>query len=315
MIAGAEPKGTSPVFTTMLPEELNVTVGEKVVLQANVTGVPDPKIEWLFDDDFVKESDGYAISYDGNIASLTIDSVSKDDDALVTCIAENEHGIEESSCDLVVAEKVEKPRLLETIKPVSTTMESEARFSAVLENDENVEVKWYLGDKQLKDRGRHRLLKEEDGRFVLIIENCKLTDRGVVKFIASNAGGESSCTAELMIAEDNSAPGLKQVSDDSVDIFTGDEARLEVLISGNPLPTVDWLRGFKKISENQVKYQIESSDAKNVLIIKDLKLEDAGTYKCIASNRSGENSVTFTVKVKGQSTCPYDVITFDLNRL
>ena len=290
----------APAFTEILPEELNVTVGERIVLQANVNGVPEPKVDWLFDDDILDESSSHVMSYDGSVASLTIEAVSKDDDALITCIAENEHGTVECSCDLLVAELVDRPTFVEVIKPVSTLIESEAKFIAVLESDENVEVRWFLNEKQVKDRGRHRLIKEKNGEFIFIIENCKLTDRGVVKCIASNAGGETSCTAELMIAEDSSAPGLKQVSDNIGEFLSGDDARLEVLISGNPVPTVDWLKGFKKISESQEKYQIESSDAKNVLIIKDLKLEDSGTYKCIASNASGENSLTFTLKVKGK---------------
>ena len=284
----------------MLPEELNVTVGEKVVLQANVSGVPQPKIEWLFDDDVIDESSKHATSYDGSVAFLTIEAVSKEDDSLITCIAENEHGISESVCDLLVADAEDRPAFLKTMKPVSSFIDSDAKFSVVLENGENVEMKWFLNDKQVKDRGRHRLIKEKDGEYVFVIENCKLTDRGVVKCVASNTGGEASCTAELMIAEDSSAPGLKQVSGNIGEFMSGDDARFEVLISGNPVPTVDWLKGFKKISENQEKYQIESSDAKNVLIIKDLKLEDSGTYKCIASNASGENSLTFTLKVKGE---------------
>ena len=299
--AAPEPSGTAPDFTEALPEELNVTMGEKVVLQAKVSGVPEPKVEWLFDDSVIEESPRYVTSYDGSCASLTIEAVSKDDDALITCTAENEHGLSECSCDLLVAEAVDRPVFLEMMKPVSSFIDSEAKFTVVLENDELVEVKWFLNEKQVKDRGRHRLIKEKDGQFVFIIENCKLTDRGVVKCIALNEGGETSCTAELMIAEENSAPGLKQVSDSVGEFLSGEDARLEVLISGIPVPTVDWLKGFKKISENQEKFQIESSDTKNVLVIKDLKLEDSGSYKCIVSNASGENSVTFTLKVKGES--------------
>ena len=294
----------------MLPEELNVTVGEKVVLQASVSGVPQPKIEWLFGDDLVDESSKYVISYDGRVASLTIEAVSKGDDALITCMAENEHGTSECNCDLLVADVEDRPAFVKKMKPVSSFIDSDAKFSVVLENDENVEVKWFLNDKQVKDRGRHRLNREKDGEFVFIIENCKLTDRGVVKCIASNTGGEVSCTAELMIAEDSSAPGLKQVSDNIGEFLSGGDARFEVLISGNPVPTVDWLKGFKKISENQEKYQIESSDTKNVLIIKDLKLEDSGTYKCIASNASGENSLTFTLKVKGECSVSFVLCLF-----
>ena len=271
------------------------------MIQANVTGDPEPKVDWLFDDDIIKGSDDHAINYEGGVATLTIKAIRKEDDALVTCLAVNEHGTVECSCDLLVAEEVEKPNFLETIKPVSILMDCDAKFSVVLENDENVEVKWFLNDKQVKDRGRHCLIKEKDGQFVFMIEKCKLTDRGVVKCIASNEGGEVCCTAELMIGEENSAPGLKQVSENIGEFLSGDDARLEVLLSGSPVPTVDWLKGFKKITANRDKYHIELSETKNVLVIKDLKLEDSGTYKCIASNASGENSMTFTVKVKGES--------------
>ena len=307
-VLGPQPIVAAPEFTTLLPEELNVEIGERVELKTVVTGQPEPKVCWLFDEDLLKNSDRHKFTYDGSVATLVIESVAEVEDALVTCVAKNEAGSAECSCDLFVALKAEAPKFTETVKPVSALLESEAVFSVGLEDSTETGVKWYLNDKLIRDRGRYRLAQEGDGRFLFTIEKCKLTDRGVVKCVASNEGGESTCTAELMVAEENSAPGLKQVTSDVCEFMSGEDGRLELLISGSPVPAVEWLKGFKKIQENKEKYQIESSDTKNTLIIKDLKLEDSGTYKCIASNTGGENSLTFTLKVKG--TVSYGFLIF-----
>ncbi len=136
------------------------------------------------------------------------------------------------------------------------------------------EVKWYINDKLVKDRGRFQLLNEKDGKHSLILTKCKPTDSGIVKCVASSDTGEAICTANIVITEQNSSPVLKEVTDPVCEFLAGTEARLEVLTYGNPDPVINWLKGFKRL-ENKDKYAVEKVENTNALIIKNLKLEDA----------------------------------------
>lgn len=298
-IAAPEPEGIAPEFTTALPEELQASLGEKLEMKVEVTGIPQPKISWLIDEEPLEESEKYLTECDGEAASLVISSVSEDDDALFTCIVENDIGKCECSCDVLVTIPGEGPKFSEILKPMSVLLDEEAEFRVALEDAEETKVTWFVNDKQIKNRGRYRIYEEKNGVFVFVVEKCKLTDCGVVKCVAADEDGEISCTAELMVAEKGSVPVLKAISETVGEFMSGDSAKLEALISGNPT-SIDWLKGFKKLSESSEKYEMEVSENKFALIVKDLKLEDSGTYKCIASNAVGENSLSFTIKVKGK---------------
>ena len=269
-------------------------------MRVEVTGNPKPKISWLIDEELLEESERYVTQFDGEVVSLVISSIGEDDDALFTCVAENEIGKCECSCDVLVAIPGEGPKFNETLKPMSVLLDEEAEFRIAVEDAEEAKVTWFVNDKQVKNRGRYRIYEEKEGAFVFVIEKCKLTDCGVVKCVAADQDGEISCTAELMVTEKGSAPVLKAISETVGEFMSSESARLEVLISGNPT-SIDWLKGFKKLLESSEKYEMEVTENKFALIIKDLKLEDSGTYKCIASNAVGENSLAFTVKVKGKT--------------
>ncbi len=301
MFLGPEAPESVLEFITPLPKEENVCIGDKLELKAVIAAKPPPEVTWLIEEDLLEESERYRTEFDGETAKLVIENVTDADDAVFTCIAENEVGTIECSCDLLVTESQSAPKFVKPVESVTVLLDNEAEFSVQVEGNPEPEVKWFLNEKLLKDRGRFQLIKEKDSRYVFVLGKCKQTDSGIVKCVAKNDAGEVSCTANIVITEQNSAPVLKEITESVCEFLAGSDARLEVLTSGNPEPTVNWLKGFKRLVESKDKYEVEKTQNKNVLIIKNLKLEDAGTYKCLASNQNGDESLVFTVKVKG--TC------------
>ena len=68
-----------------------------------VSGNPDPDITWFRNDkELDKKSKDYVQSYDGKLATLTLEDVMTDDSAEMKVVAENNAGKVESSCKLEV---------------------------------------------------------------------------------------------------------------------------------------------------------------------------------------------------------------------
>ena len=92
-------------------------------------------------------------------------------------------------------------------------------------------------------------------------------------------------------------PTVNEISSACLDVTEGEDIRLEVEVTGNPAPKVEWLRRFKKVIELKNKVNIEREGTKSVLVIKNATLADGDTYKCVALNKCGKTSKNFTVKV------------------
>jgi len=74
-------------------------------------------------------------------------------------------------------------------------------------------------------------------------------------------------------------------------------AMLEVF--GDPVPTVQWFKGFKDLKDEGQRFKIWTDGATNqaVLGIEGLKQEDEGAYRCVLDNGNGEVEHEFSVYV------------------
>lgn len=74
----------------------------------------------------------------------------------------------------------------------------------------------------------------------------------------------------------------------SQEVFEGSAAKLEVRLSGEPEPDIEWFKDEEPIEEGR-NFRIEFDDTDGcVLVINSAKLEDKGMYRCVASNSFGK---------------------------
>ena len=74
-----------------------------------------------------------------------------------------------------------------------------------------------------------------------------------------------------------------------VQVLEGSPAELKCQISGQPKPTVEWLRGNEKVKESE-RIQFVSNNETFSLNFKETELDDEGDYKCVAQNEFGSVS-------------------------
>ena len=337
LLSDKEPEKQAPFFVKSLPKESSVYIGDKITVDVKVSGVPVPEISWLKNEKPVQISDRIKTEFDGTIGSLTIEDADADDDAVYACCATNDSGSITCACEIVVDEPEFAPKFKEGLKSQIIVPGEEAEFMVEVDGNPEPKVEWYHNEKLVKDRGRYQLLKEKNGKLLLIIDKCKELDSGVIKCVAVNKVGECSCSVDLKVQDESEsrpepepkvepkesettskksqakpkeshstskkapaepeAPTIHEISPTKLEVTQGTDVRLEVEITGNPVPKIEWLRGFKKVMELKDKVTIEKEGDKSILVIKNIKSFDADTYKCVATNNRGKDNKSFTVKV------------------
>lgn len=96
----------------------------------------------------------------------------------------------------------------------------------------------------------------------------------------------TSCTFTAKEVEGESPKFLQPLK--SQEVFEGSAAKLEVRITGEPEPDIEWFKDEQPIEEGD-NFRIEFDDTDGcVLVINSAKLEDEGMYRCVASNSLGK---------------------------
>lgn len=138
----------------------------------------------------------------------------------------------------------------------------------------------------------------------LKIVGSKLHDEGNYECFATNDAGKSSSSAMLIVNLMNTRPTWKRKLAD-IDVVEGQQARFVVSIKGHPNPKVVWYKGATKITESP-KYHILELDEEGryCLTINNAVLDDAVSYKCVATNEVGSSSSRAMLNVRKREFAP-----------
>lgn len=97
---------TLPEFSRHL-KDLRCCDGDKVTIQCEIKGFPEPIIFWEKDGvRLISGTDDFSMNYNQNIASLSINHIYHEDEGEYTCIAENNIGRAYSSACIIVCLKL-----------------------------------------------------------------------------------------------------------------------------------------------------------------------------------------------------------------
>lgn len=83
-------------------KNINVTEGESLTLECQISGHPSPVIMWFREDYKIESSIDFQISYEDGRAQLLIREAFAEDSGRFTCTATNEAGTVSTSCYLLV---------------------------------------------------------------------------------------------------------------------------------------------------------------------------------------------------------------------
>ena len=138
----------------------------------------------------------------------------------------------------------------------------------------------------------------------LSITETQADDSGDYKCVVRNDLGSASTEGELTVIKPFAAPEFK-VKLKNCKVTEGEQVQFDVKATGNPQPKIEWFRGSQAIS-NEGRFTIKPGevDEQYSLVIDDTTLDDAGTYKCVASNKEGKATCRGELEVTEKLTAP-----------
>ncbi|XP_076821519.1 myosin light chain kinase, smooth muscle-like isoform X3 [Clavelina lepadiformis] len=280
-----------PEFTAPL-SDISVSESDDVCLRCMVTGIPEPTVKWMYNEEILEAEEGIEITFHDGVAALTLEQATEEDTGLYTCVAVNPEGQSTTTCKVMVktAPKPEK-KLIATSAPKITSpfdeyIRTQEGDSLTLECSYSgypePKVSWTVNDKNV-DNGK---ASYEDGKAKVVISPINSTHGGHIKCTVENVAGKATHEARLYVRSKRVAPAFEKLLPESVDVAEGSEAYFECKVTGHPQPRVSWTRDGRSLSVLSTETSYEDGVAS--VRIRKAGPRDSGRYICTARNLSGE---------------------------
>ena len=310
---------TAPITVkTSLPESIDAVLGEQTTLSVeasgksvrrcshltslfDLTGIPQPKVTWLFNGQPLKSSAKHKIETpkeNPNITTLTITKLDTSDTGRYTAVIDN--GLEkiESQSALTVHAR---PKLESKLEPNLTFNIGEQGQIPIRLSGENNTITWFKDSQPITFDDRVRLITDATNSYQLIIDDLRPEDKGLYSMHIENKGGALDLKTTVTIKEQK--PQLLSDLNDAAGANVGkigEEFFLEIRAQGKPRPQVTWLFNGQELPSDSTDYKfIVSEDDLYRLVFQQFSERYLGEYQAVITSTAGTLK-TKKAKVTGQ---------------
>ncbi|XP_074662091.1 titin-like isoform X2 [Tubulanus polymorphus] len=306
-----------PLFIRRL-EPVIVTEGKSVKLEVEVIGKPEPTVKWYREGMEIQPSRDFQISTQKNSTSLFMPEIFPEDAGTYSVIAENPSGVAQTKAKITVIEelpleKEQPPEFRSLLQDTVIKVGEPLTFDCQITGKPSPDVYWQKNGKRLNENPRWKFIVE-DNHYTFLIYEVRPEDAGVYECVAIAPSGKTSCTAKLNVEgtpskkPEPTTVKFKKVEELQVTpqcleplknlsaVDEGNQAVFTCKISGTPRPVVTWYYGNQPIKQSKYFKMMSIGDT-HTLTITQAFPEDAGQYKAIGVNPSGEVTSTATLKV------------------
>ncbi|XP_055255516.1 hemicentin-2 isoform X3 [Moschus berezovskii] len=269
-----------PVFTT-LPGDRSLRLGDRLWLRCAARGSPTPRIVWTVNNRLVT-----GVSEQDGGSTLQRVAVTREDSGTYTCWAENGVGRVQAVSFVHVKEApvLQGESFSYLVEPVGGSI----RLDCAVRGEPVPDIYWIKDGLPLRGgRLRHRL---QNGS--LIIRRTEMDDAGQYQCLAENELGAVERVVVLVL---QSAP-VFQVKPQDVTVRSGDSVALRCQASGEPVPTVEWLRAGQPLQASRRLQTLPDGS----LWLEQVEARDAGQYECVAHNLLGSATARAFLVVRGE---------------
>ncbi|CAJ1076363.1 myosin binding protein Ca [Xyrichtys novacula] len=300
-----------PVTITKPLDDVHTVVGEKVEFEVEVSE-EGANVKWMKDGvELTRETAGskYRFKKDGKRHILIINEASKEDSGMFQAFTNGG----ESQAELEVEDK--ELQVLQSIADLTVKATDQAVFKCEV-SDEKVTGKWFKDGVEVLPSERIKMT--HIGRtHKLMIDDVKPSDAGDYTFVPD--GYALSLSAKLNFLEikidyvprqdppkihlDTSGSGNKN----TIIVVAGNKLRFDVEITGEPAPTVCWMKGDNVIGETEGRVRVETRKTLSSFVIEGAEKEDEGHYFITVTNPAGEDKAELIVKIVDVPNPPENV--------
>lgn len=188
------------------------------------------------------------------------------------------------------------------MKPVEVDEGESAQLKCVITGKPTPKLEWFKDGLSLKQTRRVKS-ELQDGVVTLTIKETTDMDMGNYKCVIRNELGKVTTSARLEIRV-STKPEFKTKLK-PLEVIEGETIRLDVRVKGFPAPKLEWYQGTTKIvDEGRYQFDYNEDRGSHSLIITNVTMEDAGTYKCVALNRAGKATCRGELNVAQKQFAP-----------
>uniref|UniRef100_A0A8C9YF87 Heparan sulfate proteoglycan 2 n=1 Tax=Sander lucioperca TaxID=283035 RepID=A0A8C9YF87_SANLU len=263
----------SPVATVTPVGPMHVRVGEPINLECQASGEPRPSVSW-------HRLDSNHLSF-FPLAQILV--ARPEDSGTYVCTARNNEGTTETKVEVIVEGGSQVPTVPRASVPEPLMIVVEGQTATLRCEAHGVPsptITWTKLRSPLP--WRHKMVNNS-----LVLPTVGRQDSGEYICTATNNMG----TTEVTIMLDVETPPYATSVPDDVAVRVGEVIRLQCLAHGTPPLTYTWT----KLDGNlPPRAQVSGGD----LQINLATAEDAGSYKCVASNKVAKSEVIAKVTVR-----------------
>uniref|UniRef100_A0A8C9YGV5 Heparan sulfate proteoglycan 2 n=1 Tax=Sander lucioperca TaxID=283035 RepID=A0A8C9YGV5_SANLU len=276
----------SPVATVTPVGPMHVRVGEPINLECQASGEPRPSVSWHRLDSNRKTMLSSPVPMESN-AVMQILVARPEDSGTYVCTARNNEGTTETKVEVIVEGGSQVPTVPRASVPEPLMIVVEGQTATLRCEAHGVPsptITWTKLRSPLP--WRHKMVNNS-----LVLPTVGRQDSGEYICTATNNMG----TTEVTIMLDVETPPYATSVPDDVAVRVGEVIRLQCLAHGTPPLTYTWT----KLDGNlPPRAQVSGGD----LQINLATAEDAGSYKCVASNKVAKSEVIAKVTVRCKFT-------------
>ncbi|KAL6482761.1 hypothetical protein MHYP_G00076330 [Metynnis hypsauchen] len=284
-----KPKGTASTQIAML--------GEELVLECFASGVPAPSIKWTKDWEALSMQ---GMKLENFNKTLRIKKVSMEDGGEYICTATNRMG----SLDHIITVRVKSaPFWVEKPESLVLSRDDSGQIACRADGIPRPQIRWLVNGEPIEEAPKS--LGRQVSGDTLIFRSVVPDSTAVFQCNASNQYGYILANAFLAVMD--MRPRLLGFRDQLVKVTEGSQTHLHCPYFGSPKPDLRWSKGGLGSLEGG-RYRVLPN---GTLEIRRTKLQDQGTYVCVASNVIGRDEMEVQLEVKEPTKilrAPHNVI-------
>ncbi|XP_043564670.1 myosin-binding protein C, slow-type isoform X3 [Chiloscyllium plagiosum] len=275
-----------PVLITRELENRDELVGERVELECEVSE-ENAQVKWFKNGIELGASPKHRFRTEGKKHWLIIPEAAKADSGTYSVKTTGGQSTAELKVDM-------KPlKILQDL----TDQVVRAGQQAVLEcelSEANVGGKWYKNG-QLIYPSEHIKITHRKKVHKLVVEKMALDDDGDYTFIPDGYSIQLGAKLRMIDAPKLHLDHLSKTPE--IVVVAGNKLRLDIPVTGEPIPRIVWMKGEKAIMETGGRVRAESFPDHTSLVIDLAEKDDSGSYKIVVQNEAGEDSAQLKIKV------------------
>uniref|UniRef100_A0A3B1JYC2 Myosin binding protein Cb n=1 Tax=Astyanax mexicanus TaxID=7994 RepID=A0A3B1JYC2_ASTMX len=291
-----------PVTITKLLDDYQVVVGERVEFEVEVSE-EGAHVIWCFEDKELSRDDKsgkYRFKKDGKRHTLILQEAAVEDMGMYYVYTNGG----QSKGELIVEEK--ELEILQSIADLTVKSAEQAMFKCEV-SDEKVTGKWFKNGVEVQASNRIKIT--HIGRMHrLTIDDVKPEDAGDYTFVPEGYALSLSAKLNFLEIKIDYVPRQEppkihldvtgsMVTQNTIIVVAGNKLRLDVEITGEPAPTVTWMKGDKVVSEAEGRVRVETRTGLSSFVIEGAEREDEGNYNITVTNPAGEDKANLFIKI------------------